>query len=127
MASKVKRSATTKATKGKKAAAPKITRSVSLPVAVFDEVSAFAKARGLPLHELVRIAVNSFTARSKLYGLKDKLRFGKYYNEALETIIRLDPNYIEWAMGKVEGFTITDKAQDLLNDIQQPPEEADEC
>ena len=47
--------------------------------------------------------------------LTDKFTFGKHKGETLVSVIGSDPTYVEWCVDEIEGFSISDRAHDLLH------------
>lgn len=58
------------------------------------------------------------------FGLSWIFSFGRYKSSTLEDIIEIDPQYVLWCLGGVEGFTITRAAEELLEDSQKNIAEA---
>jgi hypothetical protein len=48
------------------------------------------------------------------YGFKSRLPFGKHKGETIEEILDNDPNYLDWAVGYIDGFTL---AEDVLKEL----------
>ena len=91
--------------------------AVCLPPDLHTRLTDFGAARGISVESLVRIAVSSLLRVSKFYSLDSQISFGKYVNETLETVIRLDPGYVVWARANMEGFAISDSAEVLLDAV----------
>lgn len=49
-----------------------------------------------------------------MFGLTDILNFGKYRGRCLQTIIREDPQYIDWARNNISYFELDDEAEEEL-------------
>jgi hypothetical protein len=47
---------------------------------------------------------------SEPYGLNDRISFGKYEHDTIEEILDKDPDYIEWALDQIEGFSLDEEA-----------------
>jgi hypothetical protein len=67
--------------------------------------------------DVARMGIAVMLRVSKPLELHDKMKFGKYSGEILETIIKIDPEYIDWAISKVERFSMTKEAHNLLNSL----------
>lgn len=44
------------------------------------------------------------------------IEFGVYKGESIESVIRKDPHYIEWAMKNVKKFKLTKEEKKLLSE-----------
>lgn len=95
------------------------TVKIKLSQALFNELESFAKARGATMETLIRVATSTLIRAQRYYELNTKLTFGKYSGETLETVIRLHPEYINWALQNIENFSISDDAAKLLASIQE--------
>lgn len=61
------------------------------------------------------------------FGPEWKFTFGRYgrTKESLQDIIEDDPEYINWALENVQGFTLTPCAQQILRDVWEDRAEQD--
>lgn len=50
----------------------------------------------------------------KVYGLNDRLTFGKHKDKLVKMIIRNDPEYILWCLENIDGFELDVDAEDAL-------------
>jgi hypothetical protein len=76
-----------------------------------------ARVREAPVEDIIRVALQSLTGSIVLYALDDKIGFGKYAQETVETIIRCDPRYILWAITNTERFRLGRAAMALFEEI----------
>ena len=55
----------------------------------------------------------------KVYGLDEKLRFGKYESDGLtlREAIEKDPEYIQFCLDKINWFFVDDESKKLLNEV----------
>jgi hypothetical protein len=97
-----------------------VTFKVTLPYADHQKLCELLALRQLSMDDLVRLAVRNMMRSAHAYALKDPFRFGKYYGEPLETIIKADPSYIDWCLCNMDGFTISEEALELLGNIKDP-------
>lgn len=44
----------------------------------------------------------------EIYGLQDKIPFGKLKGKTIKEIIELSSSYLDWALKNVQGFRLTD-------------------
>lgn len=88
--------------------------SVTLPNDLVNRLYAFTAKRGLDDTDVVRIAIEGVLRKGKFYTLTTQLNFGKYHGETMETVIRLDPGYVHWALTNVEALSICPECEDLL-------------
>lgn len=85
----------------------------------------FAKSRGTTIQTLISVATTALMKQSKHYDLDTLVAFGKYSGQSMESIIRLDPDYIVWATGSISGLTLSGPAVALLENMclnEAPPE-----
>jgi len=73
--------------------------------------------RGTSMEQWLKLQMKTLIKHSRLYGLRDKISFGKYDEEFIEDIIRADPSYIAWCLRTVAGFTLTIEALELLSEM----------
>jgi predicted DNA-binding protein (UPF0278 family) len=89
--------------------------AVYLPRELVNELEKFASGRGVEVATLVRVALSAVIRNGRYYELDTKMMFGKYTGETMETVIRIDPGYIKWCLGKIEGMCLSLDALRLLN------------
>jgi hypothetical protein len=82
----------------------------------------FCTARGVDFDDLVRLSLTTLLRSNKYFDLGDKVTFGKFQGETIETVIRIAPGYVEWALNTIEGMTLSPRALDLLMSISAPDE-----
>jgi hypothetical protein len=51
----------------------------------------------------------------KIWGLKDKMGFGKYAELTVEELIKEDPDYLAWAADSVDWFSLDQDTIDALD------------
>lgn len=87
---------------------------------IWPEVEKALGRRGMNfdrwLDTMLRSLIN-VTSKQQVLGLSDRLRFGKYYGVILEDVIRANPGYVMWCWDTIDGFSITEEAWDLLDDV----------
>ena len=54
--------------------------------------------------------------RTKYFGVKDKITFGKYKDYTISEVIEDDPKWLDWAIRKVEFFNVTEEVRELVAD-----------
>ena len=105
-----------KIARGNKPPAPEVT---CVPVSndLYARLADFAASRGLSVETLARIALSGLLRAGRFYALDTPLAFGKYVGENMETVIRLDPGYVRWAIEHVDGLCISEPATRLLDEL----------
>lgn len=96
-----------------------LTVSVALPVAIARKLEKLAAQRDTTISELIRVASHNLIRRSSFYDLDTRLGFGKYHDEAMETVIRCDPGYVSWCAKNMEKFELSAKCLALLEGIEK--------
>jgi hypothetical protein len=91
--------------------------TLTLPADLWAKTAPLLSQRGLELSDFLRASLRTLPERKLVYGLQMALQLGKYKGEVLETIIRLDPTYIQWMIKNVERFAISEQAFDLLDEL----------
>jgi len=61
-------------------------------------------------------AGSAHETRTKYFGLKDVLTFGKYKDSTIREVINEDPKWLDWAIKKVEFFNVTEEVRELVAD-----------
>jgi len=97
---------------------PKLPKDVDVKVglsrALYDRLKSFAGERGTNIETLIRVATSAMVRANRYYTMNTALTFGKYTGEAMETVIRLDPGYVQWCLEKRNGMAIDDECEELL-------------
>lgn len=83
--------------------------------AMCAKLTAAADAKGVDVDTLVRIALANLAR--PFYALEDRMGFGKYATETVETVIRCDPSYALWAARNVDRFRLNDDATIVLDGV----------
>jgi hypothetical protein len=93
--------------------------TTSIPVAheLYIRLSDFGSSRGLDVETLARVALSSLLRAGHFYALDTPLSFGQYAGEKMETVIRLNPGYVRWAIEHVDGMCLSEGAQALLDNM----------
>lgn len=91
--------------------------TVSVPIRLLERSLSVLAERRTTMDDFVRLQLKRLTRSTKFYGLEDKLTFGKYREELLETVIRADPSYIAWCLREIEGYALTVEALELLSQM----------
>lgn len=89
--------------------------SVQVSRALLTKAEKILGDRGTTVDTWIRLQLKRFVKNVKFYGLTDKITFGKYRDELMETIIRTDPEYVAWLIREVEGFALEVEAFNLLS------------
>jgi hypothetical protein len=50
------------------------------------------------------------------YKLTNKIQFGKYKGDTIAEILAKVPQYIEWCLDEVKGFSLDDKAYEVYEE-----------
>jgi len=61
----------------------------------------------------LRESLNRFLGtetKVRVFGLNNRLNFGKHRDKLVSTLIREEPGYLEWALDNLEWFTLSDGA-----------------
>lgn len=93
---------------------------VRLPPSLLGDLEPILAARELTIDKVIRLYLRSLVTTSKrtgAIGLADEMPIGKFKGEPLETVIRAEPKYVEWLLGKVETFRVTPDALDLIDEL----------
>lgn len=102
-------------------AKPKNTNvEVTLPTKLLQDTLTLLEERGLTLSEAVRLHLRSMVTTSKKgkpLGALDAYPFGKYKDEEVGVIIRIDPDYVKWCLGNVPTFHLTAECVILLQEM----------
>jgi hypothetical protein len=93
------------------------TLEVTLPHYLVLKLLDFSSARELSLHEVTRLALITALNKGNYYALDDKLTFGRYHGETMETVIRMDPGYVIWAIQNTERVVLSVAADALLKSL----------
>lgn len=95
---------------------------VHVPDELAAQVGSLLQARGVSVEEAVAIYLRSLLRINralKVYDLGDKLLFGKYRGELLESVIRVDPRYMRFMVTVAERpLMISEAAGKLLEEAE---------
>lgn len=50
----------------------------------------------------------------EIYGLNDKIPFGKFKGKTIEEITKMNSSYLDWALKNVQGFKLEDNVLNLI-------------
>lgn len=92
--------------------------TVRIPRSLYDQVVEKLNYNGSDLESFVRMSMRGLCRFHKPFDLGDKITFGKYRDEVIETIIRNDADYIEYCIREVQGFRLTEAAVELLQEVE---------
>lgn len=96
-------------------AAPKETTfTITLPTYIAQKLQELALKKNLEVDDFIRLALKATSRKSKFFNLDGVLDFGKYEGEALQNVIKVDPTYVVWCIRNIEGFLISDPAEEAL-------------
>ena len=96
---------------------PTIPTCIPVSNDLFIRLVDFGASRGLDVETLARIALSGLLRAGRFYALDTPLSFGQYAGEKMETVIRLNPGYVSWAIEHVEGLCLSEGAQTLLDQM----------
>ena len=98
---------------------PAVPATTYVPVSneLYVRLSDFGASRGLDVETLARIALSGLLRAGRFYALDTPLSFGQYAGEKMETVIRLNPGYVSWAIEHVDGMCLGEGAQTLLDQM----------
>ena len=98
---------------------PAVPATTYVPVSneLYVRLSDFGASRGLDVETLARIALSGLLRAGRFYALDTPLAFGQYVGETMETVIRLNPGYVRWAIEHIEGLCLSEPAQALLDQM----------
>ena len=96
---------------------PTIPTYVPVSNELYVRLSDFGASRGLDVETLARIALSGLLRAGRFYALDTPLSFGQYAGEKMETVIRLNPGYVRWAIEHVDGMCLSEGAQTLLDQM----------
>jgi hypothetical protein len=85
-----------------------------LPDEVGADMEKFCVERNVSISDLIRVSIRQVGRHPLRYELDTKLKFGKYNGETIETIIKIDPEYILWAASTIDGFKLSEKCGQLI-------------
>lgn len=100
-----------------------VTKEITLPEALWNDLEPLFKERDLTLSEVTRLYLRSLvisTKKNAPIGLQDVLTFGKYKDETLELVLKVEPDYITWLLRNKEGFTLQPEALSLHEELTGP-------
>lgn len=95
-----------------------------IPLEMLNDVSQLLRSRDAHIDDFMRLAIRNMLRGVNHYGLRDTLKFGKYFGEPVEAVIRTDPSYIAWAQRKMEGFSLSEDALAVLERINPSKKDA---
>lgn len=101
--------------KSKKATAAPTEHTIAVSAALFAKLHNFSQSRGIDIESFIRVATTSVMRANRYYDLDTVLCFGKFSGERMETVIRIDPGYVSWAVENITGLCLSDNAQNLLD------------
>lgn len=91
---------------------------IHLPDDLVTRATAILTDRGSTLEDFIRMKLKGLTKSSRHFGLSDRMTFGKYREESVKDIICTDPRYIHWALGEIDGFSLSISALELLANVE---------
>lgn len=50
-------------------------------------------------------------AERRVFGLTDTLTFGKHKGQTVQEVVRINPNYLTWAINNIEWFDLDAEAR----------------
>lgn len=93
---------------------------VRLDQELFKEVSTVLHERGITVDDLVITLLRGCVGADKKYkpvDLHDDMPIGKFKGTRVETLIRADPDYVNYCHQNVPGFALRRRALNLLNEL----------
>lgn len=91
--------------------------SARIPRELAEAIKAQLKEVGSTIDDFIRIAIKAHLRVKTVYGLGDKIAFGKYKGETINSLIRNTPKYILWCIDNTEMLSLTPPAQKLLEEL----------
>jgi hypothetical protein len=93
---------------------------VRVPRELYDEVMPLLNQRGLSLSDFVRASLRAIPVRMMVYSLSTPLQVGKYRGETLDTVIRMNPKYVQWMLNNTDIFKVDADGYALLTELLNP-------
>lgn len=100
-----------------------VTKEVTLPKDLWEELEPLLQARDLAFSDVVRLYGRQLVLSSKKgrpMGLEDKFTFGKFKDETLELTLKVEPDYVIWLIQNKDGFSLQPEALALLEELIGP-------
>jgi hypothetical protein len=51
-----------------------------------------------------------------IFGMNSRMTFGKYKDELVSTVLRKDPQYLDWAYDNIEWFELDPETENELDE-----------
>ena len=86
---------------------------------LYQSSDSFDNARGMESkfkNDSKPIAGSAHETRTKYFGIKDKITFGKYKNCIISEVIDQDPKWLDWAIREVGFFNVEEEVRELVAD-----------
>ena len=93
--------------------------AVPIELGLYNQLSDFAAARGLTVQDLIRVGCLALLRQGRYHDLTTKLSFGKYAGETVETVVRLDPGYVQWLLANTDKLMVSDGVTALLDQMTE--------
>lgn len=92
-----------------------VTITVEVSREVFDFAQRELKITGAKVEDYICMKLRALaTARDCVFDIHDKMPFGKYRGEIIDTVMRVDPQYLNWLNTVSERFFLKPNAEQLL-------------
>lgn len=83
-----------------------------------EELITLSVQRGVTVDALLGVALANIKASRRTLCLGDKMPFGKYLGQPVESVVRCDPRYVEWMARTVESVCLSERAVRLLKEMR---------
>lgn len=79
--------------------------TLNIDTKLHNQLKKLLSERGTDIETFVKLQLRALSIATKILHLEDKIPFGKYTGELLETIIRGDPKYMNWLIANSKNPT----------------------
>lgn len=100
-----------------------ITDGIVLLTGVSDDIllrfTEMCDRKSVPMELMFETMVRSFDRGPVVYGLQDRINFGKYSGMVLDDLIRTDTRYMTWLTNTSAWFRLDASADRLLRQMKE--------
>lgn len=100
--------------------------AIRLPKELQEDILKICSTRNISFIDYTRIALRGAVKTNRVYGPDDELKFGRFYGEQLQHVMKADPSYIVWCRDNIASFGLTKEAEEMLESLLMAGQEADE-
>jgi hypothetical protein len=93
---------------------------VLIPRKLYEDLLVLVADRGVLIEDMILMYLRSLVTASekaRAVSLTDEMPIGKYKGTPLDTLIRVEPQYVAWLVSNSTTFQITPEAHCLLEEI----------